>query len=362
VVFTLFKDLFIHSCIVITFLFISGSLFKSNPNVDSSLQKLKLGILAGSLGSVLMFFSIQITPVIMMDLRHIAILLSAFYGGFVPAIVSASIINVSRLVFFEGSIESFLVTVIIMFLIGAFASLIQSKLLGSDFLKWTVMGVISLITISSGLLYLMGYSNEVVNILVNYWAITSIAGILVFFLGRYIVQSNQMYMQLETQSATDFLTGLNNVRQFDTSLNESIKIAQDLGEELSLIVIDIDHFKKVNDTYGHQAGDEVLRQLGGLLVSCARPNDLVSRNGGEEFSLLLQKCSYSQALETAERLRAIVENHRFILPSGKEIKITISLGASTYLETTQFLDEFIKQADDTLYKSKRTGRNKVSSL
>ena len=120
--------------------------------------------------------------------------------------------------------------------------------------------------------------------------------------------------------------------------------------------------KKVNDTYGHQAGDEVLRQLGGLLISCSRPSDIVSRNGGEEFSLLLKNCSYSQALEIAERLRGIVENHRFSLPNGKELKITISLGASTYLETTQCLEEFIKQADDTLYKAKRTGRNKVSAL
>ncbi|WLR54517.1 diguanylate cyclase [Mesobacillus subterraneus] len=356
------KDFFIHASFVITFLFIGGSLFKSNPNVDTTVQKLKLGALAGILGSVLMAFSIQITPVIMMDLRHIAILLSAFYGGFVSAILAATIININRLVFFDISTETFLVTMLIMFSIGAFASLVEKRLNGSGFLKWTVMGLISLLTISIGLLYLMGFTNQVYQLLVNYWVITTIAGMLVYFLTGYIVQSNQLFMQLKTQSATDFLTGLNNVRQFDSSLNESIESAQELNERLSLLMIDIDHFKKVNDTYGHQAGDEVLRQLGGLLISCSRPSDIVSRNGGEEFSLLLKNCSYSRALEIAERLRGIVENHRFSLPNGKEINITISLGASTYLETTQCLEEFIKQADDTLYKSKRTGRNKVSAL
>ena len=356
------KDFFIHSSFVITFLFIGGSLFKKNPNMDTTLQKLKLGALAGILGSVLMAFSIQITPVIMMDLRHIAILLSAFYGGFVPAFVAAILINISRLVFFDGSMETFLVTVLIMFIIGALASLVQQKLKGTDFFKWTVMGLISLLTISFGLLYLMGFSTQAFQILVNYWVISTIAGILVYFLAGYIVQSNQLFMQLKTQSTTDFLTGLNNVRQFDSSLNESAKNAQEFNEKLSLLLIDIDHFKKVNDTYGHQAGDEVLRQLGGLLVGCSRPGDIVSRNGGEEFSLLLKKCPYSHALDIAERIRAIVENHRFTLPNGKQISLTISLGASTYLETTQCLEEFIKQADDTLYKSKRTGRNKVSSL
>lgn len=356
------KDFFVHSCIVIAFLFIGGSLFKNNPNLDTTSQKLKFGALAGILGSVLMVFSIQVTPVIIMDLRHIAILLSAFYGGFVAAFVAAGIINISRLVFFDGSTETFLVTVFIMFMIGAFASLVQEKVKGSDFFKWTIMGVISLIAISSGFLYLLGFSNQVFRILVNYWVITTVAGILVFFLAGYIVQSNQMFMQLRTQSATDFLTGLNNVRQFDFSLNESVKKAQEFNEKLSLLLIDIDHFKKVNDTYGHQVGDEVLRQLGGLLVGCSRPSDIVSRNGGEEFSVLLQKCAYSQAHEIAERLRAIVENHRFTLSNGREIKLTISLGVSTYLETTQSLEEFLKQADDTLYKSKRTGRNKVSYL
>ena len=124
------KDFFIHASFVITFLFIGGSLFKSNPEIDTTLQKLKLGALAGILGSVLMAFSIQITPVIMMDLRHIAILLSAFYGGFVPAFVAATIINISRLVFFDGSLETFLVTVLIMFIIAGFAALVQKKVEG----------------------------------------------------------------------------------------------------------------------------------------------------------------------------------------------------------------------------------------
>ncbi|CAM3860014.1 GGDEF domain-containing protein [Mesobacillus thioparans] len=358
----MFKDFLIHASFVITFLFIGGSLFKNNPQMDTTLQKLKLGTLAGILGSVLMAFSIQITPVIIMDLRHVAILLSAFYGGFTAAFMAAAIVNISRLVFFNGSLETFLVTVLIMFLIAVFAALIRKNVRGTDFFKWTLMGVVSLITISSGLLYLVGLTKQVYQILVNYWLITTISGVLVYFLAGYIVRSNLMFMQMKTQSVTDFLTGLNNVRQFDSSLNESLASARDLNEKLSLLMIDIDHFKKVNDTYGHQAGDEVLRQLGGLLITCTHPSDIVSRNGGEEFSLLLKNCSYSKAQEIAERLRGIVENHCFSLPNGNEVRITISIGASTYLETTHCLDEFVKQADDTLYKAKRTGRNKVALL
>ncbi|WP_462413566.1 GGDEF domain-containing protein [Neobacillus sp. Marseille-QA0830] len=357
----MFKDLFIHACIVITFLFVGGSLFKSNPKINTIRQKFKLGVLSGILGSVLMIFSIQITPAIIMDLRHIAVLLAAYFGGFTTAIISVIIISISRVVFFNGTVSTYMVTISIMFSIAIVSALITKKFKGTDFIKWTLMGTYSLAAFTLGFLYLLGFSRHVYNLLFNYWLVTTIAGILVFFLAAYIVQSNTMFNEMKLQSKIDFLTGLNNVRQFDLALNESIKKAHDQNEKLSLLLIDIDHFKKVNDTHGHQAGDEVLRQLGAILSSCSRSQDLVSRNGGEEFTVLLRNCHYLQALEAAERIRTAVEKHPFILPNGDAIKVTASIGVSTYLETTQSSYEFIKQADDSLYNAKKTGRNKVCS-
>lgn len=166
---------------------------------------------------------------------------------------------------------------------------------------------------------------------------------------------------MKKDSTTDFLTGLYNVRYFDSKLNASIKKAKEYSEKLSFLMIDIDHFKMVNDTFGHIVGDEVLRKLGALISSCARSFDIVSRMGGEEFSVLLLNCNHAQALEIAEKIRYAVENHKIKFPNGKEINVTISIGVATYLETTQYPEHLVRQADKALYNAKRTGRNNVCS-
>jgi diguanylate cyclase len=354
------KDFFIHMCIVITFLFVAGALFKNHTNQDSMRRKLIHGVLSGLLGSALMLFSIQITPTIIMDLRHIAILISAFYGGFTASIISAIIICTSRILFFDGSIETSIVTTTMMVSIAIVAPVIKKKIGKTDITKWSAMGLYGLLTITIGFLYLLGFTSRTYQLLFNYWIITTIAGLIIFFLAQYINQSNQLFNQMKLESKIDYLTGLNNVRQFDRTLNDYIKKAQVKNQKVSLIMLDIDHFKKVNDTYGHPAGDEVLRQLGAIIMSCSCSNNLVSRNGGEEFSVLLQDCPYEKAIQIAEHIRQAVEKHTFILPNRKEIKVTVSLGVSTYLETTDDSEEFINQADEVLYQAKRTGRNKVN--
>lgn len=142
-------------------------------------------------------------------------------------------------------------------------------------------------------------------------------------------------------------------------IKESIEKADKKGESLSFILIDIDHFKQVNDTYGHQSGDEVLKQLSNVIWHCCRSVDIVSRNGGEEFSIILPACSKNQAGETAERIRSAVEFRKFILPDGSKINVTVSLGVSSYRETTENQQNLIEQADHCLYQAKATGRNKV---
>ena len=136
--------------------------------------------------------------------------------------------------------------------------------------------------------------------------------------------------RLEHESTIDFLTGLNNVRQYDNALNESFLNVINRKEHLSILIIDIDFFKKVNDTYGHLAGDAVLRQLGTVLSTSSRSFDIVSRIGGEEFSVILPDCPTKQSMEVAERLRLAVELHEFILPDETKINICISIGSATY--------------------------------
>lgn len=125
------------------------------------------------------------------------------------------------------------------------------------------------------------------------------------------------------------------------------------------MAIDIDFFKKVNDTYGHAAGDAVLKQLGEVLLRACRGVDFVARVGGEEFAIILPDCDGSQAVEIGERVRRGVEMHSFILPDEKMINITVSIGACCYPDSVEEIDEVKKRADDALYRAKHEGRNRV---
>jgi len=126
-------------------------------------------------------------------------------------------------------------------------------------------------------------------------------------------------------------------------------------------MIDIDFFKKVNDTYGHAEGDIVLRELGEILLKNCRNFDIVSRNRGEEFTILLLDCPKIRAVQIAKRVRSGVEAHPFIISDETQININVSIGAANYPEDTNEVENLLKIADMTLYTAKHTGRNKVCS-
>jgi two-component system cell cycle response regulator len=156
---------------------------------------------------------------------------------------------------------------------------------------------------------------------------------------------------------TDGLTNIANRKQLDTLLNDELRRTQRHNLSLSILMLDIDHFKRVNDTYGHQAGDAVLRGLATLLKKRLRPNDTLGRYGGEEFCVILPETTLSGAATIAEELRALIEGHTF-MADKQAIKATLSIGAGT-LQPTMQVDALYKSADEKLYAAKRTGRNKV---
>lgn len=180
-----------------------------------------------------------------------------------------------------------------------------------------------------------------------------------FFLKKFIHKSNDKYYTLKASSSIDFLTGLYNVRHFDKTLNDVMTNAKDHSRCVSLLFIDIDHFKKVNDTYGHLNGDIVLKTLGELLQKQSRSSDVITRYGGEEFTVILINCGITEAKNAAERIRIMVESQEFDTRSNDKIRITVSIGVACYPETTAAEEKLIEQADIALYNAKRTGRNQV---
>lgn len=159
---------------------------------------------------------------------------------------------------------------------------------------------------------------------------------------------------------TDALTGVSNRRHLEERLHEMWEHSQRLHEPLALAMFDIDHFKCVNDDYGHQAGDAVLEQFATLLRDEAREIDRVGRYGGEEFLLLLPGTVLDAAVTFAERIRQNVERHAFTLGDGQVIHRTVSGGVAAWTHPLiRDQEALIKAADDALYVAKETGRNRV---
>ena len=173
-----------------------------------------------------------------------------------------------------------------------------------------------------------------------------------------IKQINFMYSRTKYLSMTDELTKLPNRRNFDTDFNKEFLRVQRYKNPLTLVMFDIDFFKKVNDTYGHQCGDYVLKEVSKAALQTFRKTDTVYRTGGEEFCVILTETNIEQAIIPLERFRKTVETLNLIY-NNKEVHVTVSIGACEYFPEIKNTEDFISKADKALYEAKNTGRNRT---
>lgn len=174
-----------------------------------------------------------------------------------------------------------------------------------------------------------------------------------------IEKLKQQMEKIKQKISIDPLTRVDNRRAFDVKIKHEFASFKRYGSKSSMIMIDIDHFKMVNDTYGHRTGDGVLRVVAGIIKKEIRDIDSLARYGGEEFAVILPHTVLSSALEVAERLRAKVEESRFSY-KGKQFSVTISLGVGEIREDDT-LESFIQRVDEALYAAKNAGRNQVKA-
>jgi two-component system, cell cycle response regulator len=167
----------------------------------------------------------------------------------------------------------------------------------------------------------------------------------------------QYHETIFRMTVTDGLTNLFNRKQLDTMLTEEMRRAGRHSRPLAVLMLDIDYFKRINDTHGHLTGDSVLRGLAALLQKRLRPEDRLGRYGGEEFCAILPETSLPNAVTIGEELRALVEAHVFTA-EDKELRVTLSVGVGAWQEGMD-LESLYGRADEMLYQAKRTGRNKV---
>lgn len=180
------------------------------------------------------------------------------------------------------------------------------------------------------------------------------------FHAAFALEKARLHQEVRQLATIDGLTGLYNHRAFQERIETEIERARRFGSKVSLLMMDIDNFKRLNDTYGHSMGDEVLRRIGCKIVENIRNIDFAARYGGEEFTVVLPETNLEGAKITAERIREAIKDYR-ITHGENLISVTVSIGVSTYPDNASSRMDLIEKADAALYEAKRSGRDRVCS-
>lgn len=207
--------------------------------------------------------------------------------------------------------------------------------------------------------------HSLILLLLFFGVISLLLGIIYFYIFKLIRQLTVAQEKIQTMAISDELTGLYNRRYFFERFEEELSRSIRKNHHVSCILLDLDHFKMVNDTYGHLAGDEVLSAMGLLLKNSSRRADIVARYGGEEFIILLPECKKDCAVAAAEKLRDLISRQAIPLTCGKELMMTASFGVVSFppetLKAISLPALLINVADQALYRAKENGRNRVEA-
>jgi diguanylate cyclase (GGDEF)-like protein len=178
-----------------------------------------------------------------------------------------------------------------------------------------------------------------------------------------LAQLRRDHARLLTLCSLDPLTQLQNVRHFDSFLQDEFRVSRRYGRRLSVLMLDLDHFKLINDDYGHPTGDHVLKEFAVILRQLVRDSDVAARTGGEEFGVIMPHAGRFQARRLAQRIRRAVADHCFEV-FGRQVRVTVSIGSASYPQDAEITQPhmLVYFADQALLHSKRSGRNRVTSF
>ena len=349
---------FINAAFLVSFISIIYIYFiKTEINSKSKLVfKLFLGLTYGVLGIILMVFSVNVGENVLVDYRYLPLMLSFFSCGLSSGMLTFFVIFSGRLLLnginFASTVAILGLIIVILLCIVVNSLVISRKKL------WIVTLGSSLLVAETIYFIIIEDASIRFTIIITHSISYILLGVFTYLYTNKLQLLGQSYRKYRSESSHDFLTGLNNVRSFDTLYNNAKNRAVENELPLCLLAIDIDFFKKVNDTYGHLEGDIVLQVLSSILKKSCRSTDIVSRNGGEEFSVILHDCMPEIGIEIAEKIRRNVASTPISLSEGKEINITVSVGVACFPDYVREINEIREKADIALYEAKRTGRNK----
>lgn len=312
------------------------------------------GIGFGLFGIVQLYFAFPLGDGTIIDFRQVSILASTYLGGPVTGLITASLIALFRLFFFGPIHQAAIlgaVNVGLTFLVAAFAFSRKKP----DVQQWLIAGYGIAVIATFILIPLIGWKS--IGTILLFDLICFMAAQFNYLLISHLKKSHEALERFKEAAERDFLTGLHNPRSYNRIFSKTAELSALNHEPFSLLLVDIDHFKQVNDTYGHAAGDAVLSKLADVLQAGIRIRDYCARKGGEEFAILLIRCTAEQGMMVAEKLRSSVQGYVFDLPDQTTLQITVSIGVSSFPEYAP--SEMLEKADDALYEAKENGRNRV---
>lgn len=317
------------------------------------LQQLLVGVLSGGLGIFLMTQGVLFEDVVIIDFRYLALILLGFYRLVSPLFITATLISIYRFSFGltpqagVASVAIFLIACGIVMLYHV--SLFEKK----HFLFGVTLNVWACLIVSLTILINGGFTSSAFDAALLVVSVSFLIGLLMTVLNVDVFLISQRVKAYKRSAETDHLTGLANRRAWEVQL----RTCQERYSTCNVLILDIDHFKRINDRYGHSNGDEILKQFAKLLQQETRDQDVKARIGGEEFALLIPLLSHQEVMHVAERIRERVANHEFQLLNYRTIQLSVSIGIAN--GNSENVHQMIHLADDSLYQAKHNGRNQT---
>jgi diguanylate cyclase len=223
----------------------------------------------------------------------------------------------------------------------------------------TIFSVIASVVITVAILILFSSEVEPLPIFISIIAPAIIAPTVSWYMVGLVIKIHQLEMEMRTLATYDTLTGVMTRGAFLSNIESIYQIIRRNKSSLSLVYIDIDDFKKINDTYGHPGGDAVLKSFSSIIKKCNRKSDLVGRIGGEEFAIALPDTGLDGSIQISNKIRLLAKNTR-VKYSSKTIQYTVSIGVALFGQENQIdLEQLIRQSDNALYKAKSSGKDCV---
>lgn len=356
---TILYDLLHNLTLLMSGFYLLGKLSPHPITVDSKRSiRILYGISLSVLSWLLMQLTIEPVPGVLVDLRHIPVIVAAYFAGPLPTMIVTIVIILYR--FSVNLNSSAYAAALFITLIAVGTSLLVKWLPIYSKRTFTIVTVYATVLHGIVLTYVLADSGFIIDILSVVLPASFISSWIALVIIRDIRLTKQSMRTWQQTAQRDFLTGLHNFRAFTDHFDDLKQQTILQQHEVALITIDIDHFKHVNDTFGHEAGDEVLRQFASRLRDGVTDAGFISRNGGEEFSVLVEQLTEPKVLALAEQLRERIATTPFQLTNGAQLPLTASFGVAHFPKSTPEIQQLVTDADIALYHSKQNGRNQVT--